>query len=125
MKKVIFDTSAFLALINNEDGKDIIEPLLANSVMLSVNVSEVVSELITKLHLSQKHIDQALLLIGEIKEFDKDLAVQTGFLKEKYNELSFGERSCIALAQNLNLPLYTCNKHLNNWDFGIEIIQIR
>lgn len=123
MKKVIFDTSAFLALINNEDGKDIIEPLLTNSTMVSVSVSEIVSELVTKLNLSQVHIDKALSLIGEVREFNKDLAIRTGLLKD--NDLSFEERACIALAQSLNLPLYTCNRHLSDSDFGIEIIQIR
>ena len=42
MNKVILDASAFLALINNEDGKDIVEPLLPYSIMSSVNISEVV-----------------------------------------------------------------------------------
>ena len=44
MNKVILDTSAFLALLNNENGKDIIEPLLPYSIMSSVNISEVVRE---------------------------------------------------------------------------------
>jgi PIN domain nuclease of toxin-antitoxin system len=45
MNKVILNTSAFLALLNNEIGKDIVEPLLPHSIMSSVNIAEVVSEL--------------------------------------------------------------------------------
>lgn len=41
MNKVILDSSALLALIKNETGAIIIEKLLGNILMSSVNVSEV------------------------------------------------------------------------------------
>lgn len=46
MNKVILDASALLALIKKEHGAEIIEPLLGNIVMSSVNVSEVAAILL-------------------------------------------------------------------------------
>jgi ribonuclease VapC len=37
MNKVVLDASALLALINNEKGANIIEPLIGNIIMSSVN----------------------------------------------------------------------------------------
>ena len=41
MSKVVLDSSALLALINNESGATRVEELLGNIVMSSVNVAEV------------------------------------------------------------------------------------
>ena len=45
MSKVVLDSSALLALINNESGATRVEELLGNIVMSSVNVAEVASTL--------------------------------------------------------------------------------
>ena len=45
MSKVVLDSSALLALINNESGAARVEELLGNIVMSSVNVAEVASTL--------------------------------------------------------------------------------
>jgi len=79
MNKVILDASAFLALINNEDGKDIVEPLLPYSIMSSVNISEVVGELHSKLSIPLNQIHKILYLISEIHPFDKELATASGY----------------------------------------------
>ena len=44
MNKVVLDASALLALINNEKGANIIEPLIGNIIMSSVNVTEVAAK---------------------------------------------------------------------------------
>jgi len=80
MNKIILDTSAFLALLNNENGKDVVEPLLPCSIMSSINISEVVSELNSKLSLPINQIQKILYLVSEIYPFDKNLAIQSGLL---------------------------------------------
>lgn len=127
MNKVILDSSAFLALINNETGKDVVEPLLHHAIMSSVNVSEVVSELNTKLSIPESQIQKILSLINEIYPFDKPLAVSTGLLKQNHLHLglSLGDRACLALASHLSLPVYTANKIWSKLDTGITIYQIR
>ena len=127
MNKVVLDSSAFLALVNNEIGKDIVEPLLPNSVMSSVNISEVVSELHSKLSLPLIQIQKILYLISEIHPFDKELAIQSGFLKQSCSHLglSLGDRACLALASHLSLPIYTADKIWSKLDTSLIITQIR
>lgn len=127
MNKVVLDSSAFLALVNNEIGKDVVEPLLPNSIMSSVNVSEVVSELNTKLLLPLSQIQKILYLISKIRHFDKELAIQSGLLKQSCSHLglSLGDRACLALASHLNLPVYTADKAWSKLDSDLTITQIR
>lgn len=127
MNKVILDSSAFLALVNNETGKNIVEPLLHDAIMSSVNISEVVSELNTKLSIPEPQIQKILSLINEIYPFDKNLAVTAGLLKQSHLHLglSLGDRACLALASHLSLPVYTADKIWSKIDIGITINQIR
>jgi PIN domain nuclease of toxin-antitoxin system len=46
MNNVILDASALIALIRNEPGAKIVEELLGNIIMSSVNISEVASILL-------------------------------------------------------------------------------
>ena len=127
MNKVILDASAFLALVNNEAGKDVVEPLLPYSIMSSVNISEVVSELNSKLSLPIEHIQKILCLIPEVYQFDKNLAIQAGLLKKSVTHLglSLGDRACLALADHLTLPVYTADKAWSKLHTDITITQIR
>lgn len=127
MNKVILDASAFLALVNNEAGKDVVEPLLPYSIMSSVNISEVVSELNSKLSLPIEHIQKILCLIPEVYQFDKNLAIQVGLLKKSVTHLglSLGDRACLTLAVHLTLPLYTADKAWSKLHTDITITQIR
>ena len=127
MNKVILDASAFLALVNNEAGKDVVEPLLPYSIMSSVNISEVVSELNSKLSLPIEHIQKILCLIPEVYQFDKNLAIQAGLLKKSVTHLglSLGDRACLTLADHLTLPVYTADKAWSKLHTDITITQIR
>ena len=127
MNKVILDASAFLALINNEDGKDIVEPLLPYAIMSSVNISEVVGELHSKLSIPLNQIHKILYLISEIHPFDKELATASGLLKQSCSHLglSLGDRACLSLASHLNLPVYTADKSWSKLDTNLTITQIR
>ena len=41
--KIIIDASAILALINNEEGKDVVEQYLNNALISTINFSEVIT----------------------------------------------------------------------------------
>ena len=114
MNKVILDASALLALINNEKGADKIEPLIGNIVMSSVNVTEVASKLYDIL--GDNSEEQCKLsiepFISSIIDFDKSQCYIAASLKNqtKHKSLSLGDRACIALALQLELPVYTADK---------------
>lgn len=127
MKKVILETSAFLTLLNNEQGKDIIEPLLSNSIMSSLSVAEIVTSL-SQLLIPSPQIHKILFLINEVISFDKQASIAASLLNQKYPELTLTERATLILAKELQLPLYTAKTSWNLLDLtelNIEIIIIR
>lgn len=114
MNKVIFDASALLALINNEQGANKLEPLIGNIVMSSVNVTEVAGKIYDIL--GNNNEEQCKLsiepFIHSIIEFDKTQCYIAASLKNqtKHKGLSLGDRACLATALQLGLPVYTADK---------------
>lgn len=114
MNKVVLDASALLALINNEKGADKVEPLLGNIVMSSVNVSEVAGKLYDVF--GENNEEQCKLsiepFINSIIDFDKSQCYMAALLKNKtkHKGLSLGDRACLAVALQLELPVYTADK---------------
>lgn len=130
MNKVILDASALLALINNENGADIVEPLIGNIIMSSVNVTEVAAKVYDLLGNNSE--DQCKLsiepFIHSIIDFDKSLCYLAASLKAhtKHKGLSLGDRACIATALQLELPVYTADKvwaDLNIPDLKLKLIR--
>ena len=113
MSKVVLDSSALLALINNESGAARVEELLGNIVMSSVNVAEVASTLSAILD-NEEELQLAIEpFIHSIIEFDKLQAYTTASLKNSTKHIglsSLGDRACIALGITLGLPIYTADK---------------
>jgi len=112
MSKVVLDSSALLALIKNETGGDVIENLLGNIVMSSVNVSEVASILLDSSMSLEECKDVIEPFIDSIISFDTELAFIAASLKKLTNHkgLSLGDRACIGLGVFLELPVYTADK---------------
>ncbi len=114
MNKVVLDASALLALINDEKGADIVEPLIGHIIMSSVNVTEVASKIYDLL--GSNNEDQCKLsiepFINTIIDFDKTLCYSAAALRNftKHKGLSLGDRACLALALQLDLPVYTADK---------------
>jgi PIN domain nuclease of toxin-antitoxin system len=115
MSKVVLDTSALLALINNETGKDRVIEILPSSIMSSVNVAEAASILMARFNMP-KEVVQSIIqkLIENIVSFTSEQAYIAGELNiinmEKKLNLSLGDRACLALAKDLQIPVYTADK---------------
>jgi PIN domain nuclease of toxin-antitoxin system len=115
MSKVVLDTSALLALINNETGKDRVIAILPSSIMSSVNVAEAASILMARFN-TPKEVVQSIIqkLIENIVSFTSEQAYIAGELNiinmEKKLNLSLGDRACLALAKDLQIPVYTADK---------------
>lgn len=112
MSKVVLDASALLALIKNETGGNIIENLLGNIVMSSVNVSEVASILLDSSMSLEECKDVIEPFVDSIISFDSELSFVAASLKKltKHKGLSLGDRACIALGIKLKAPIYTADK---------------
>ena len=112
MNKVVLDASALLALIKNELGANVIEELLGNIIMSSINVAEVASILLDSDMSSEEAKEAIAPFIDSIISFDFEHSIACASLKKttKHLGLSLGDRACIALGISLNLPIYTADK---------------
>ena len=109
---IVLDASALLALLKNEPGADIVEGLLGNIVMSSLNVCEVAAILLDSPMTIKEYQDSMLPFISTIVPFDEEFAFLTASLKKKTKScgLSLGDRACLALGQKMKLPVYTADK---------------
>jgi PIN domain nuclease of toxin-antitoxin system len=109
---VVLDSSALLALIQNEPGAEIIKPLLNVTVMSTINVAES----LTVLQRTNIPTQEALSLINDIVNmivpFDLEQARHVAELQShlQHKGLSLGDRACIALGVKLQASIYTADK---------------
>lgn len=129
VSKVVLDASALLALMNAEPGADrVIHALLESEcVLLSVNLTEVLTRLIDRGASAQEAADRIQTTGLTIVAFDQTLAVAAAKLRTatRPQGLSLGDRACLALAQQLGTPALTADRAWRGLDLGIEIEMIR
>lgn len=110
MSEWVLDSSALLAVIQNEPGREGVEAVLQAGVAMSVvNKSEVVSRLADQGQ-SQTEIESKLDQFDIVYHpFDERAAWLTGLLRPPTRDagLSLGDRACLALAIDLQLPVLT------------------
>ena len=128
MSKYVLDASAILALLKREAGSDQVSTAIADGAAIgAVNLSEVVAKL-TEAGMPEPVIHQALDPLGlDVHSCDERLAYEAGSLRAATKQLglSLGDRSCVALARALNLPLLTSDRAWGNLDIGIAVRVIR
>jgi PIN domain nuclease of toxin-antitoxin system len=127
MAEAIIDASALLALINGEDGADVVAGVIEHSAITAANLSEVVAVL------QQRGVpDMAIrALVADLKldtlDVDGPLAMDAGLLRRATQSLglSLGDRLCLAVAERERLPVYTADRAWAGLDIGVEIRMIR
>lgn len=126
--RVVFDTSAFLAIINSESGSEVAQQNISSACMCTINMAEVVTYLVRNGYTDDTTIQQIVNLIKTIP-LDEQIAITAGKMVgvTKSFGLSLGDRSCLATAQILNLPVYTADKKWSDISdkLGVNVIQIR
>ena len=113
MIKHILDASAVLAVLNGEPGQKKVIPILAESAISSVNLTEVAAKLLEAgMDEAGARLAVSVLGIGEIVDFTEDLAWEAARLRPltRGYGLSLGDRACLALAIKLKLPAVTADK---------------
>jgi ribonuclease VapC len=127
VNEVVLDASAILALLNAEPGAEAVEETLPGAVISTVNLSEAVAKLAEK-GMPETVIRVALGEIGlRVIPFDEGLAYRAGMLRVSTRSagLSFGDRACLALGRQLNLPVLTTDRDWASVDVGVEVRLIR
>jgi len=127
-RRWVLDASALLALLNNEPGEGLVaEAINQMAVMSAVNLSEVVAKL-RDAGIPAQEIHEILEPLGiEIIDFDLELAYRTGMLRlvTKKAGLSLGDRACLALAEQLGVPLLTADRSWKELPLSLDIQLIR
>jgi len=112
MTTAVIDASAILALLLGEPGAQKVAAVLADSVVTTINLSEVVGYY-ARNGASGAGIRTMLdALPCERVPFDEDLAYATGLLLPLTRSvgLSLGDRACLALAKQLDVPAITADQ---------------
>lgn len=127
MSRVVLDASALLALLNQEEGAERVAPFLADAVISTVNLAEVVTRLALA-GMPETAIREALALLPlESVPFDVGQAIEVGLLAPttRPSGLSLGDRACLVLARSFDATAVTADQAWVGIDAGVAVELIR
>lgn len=128
LSRIVLDSSAILAVIHQEPGwEKLPRTLLETAVVSTVNLAEVQSKLVISGWHPEDAWQDATAVVREVFAFTAEHANVTGNLisQTRASGLSLGDRSCLALALELNAPVYTADRSWKTLKLGIPIHVIR
>lgn len=128
MSRCVIDSSALLALLNQEPGSEQLTPALMKGAILgAVNAAEVQTKLVDSGGDPQKVWQYVVGLVSAVEPFQESHAQIAGTLvtKTKLLGLSLGDRACIALGISLGLPIYTADRAWTKLKLGIRVHLLR
>ncbi len=111
MSEAVLDSSAVLALLLAEPGADKVQATLPGALFSAVNFAEVMTKLCER-GMPQDLARTAIETLGaEVVDFGVEHACITGDLRNVTRSagLSLGDRACLALAQQRQLPAMTAD----------------
>lgn len=123
----VLDASALLALLRREPGAERVQAVLPQSVMSSVNLTEVVSKLVAR-GAPEAEVRAILSAIQpSVLAYEEDLAIDVGLMhaSTRSRGLSLGDRACLALARRLAAMALTTDRAWREVDVGAAIEVIR
>ncbi len=126
MSKIIFDSSAILALLKMEDGHEVVSGKLDDAIVSSVNFCEVLTVISRKGFGQEQIIKFVKETFLHTEDFDNEQAIiAASFNDVTQNGLSLGDRSCLALAKIKNLPVLTADRAWQLLESGVDVQLIR
>jgi len=127
VSEAVLDASALLALVNQEPGHGEVARTIPDAAISAVNLSEVAAKL-AESGMPEEFIREALEgLAIDVHDFGRELAFQTAMLRPptKHKGLSLADRACLALGQQLNLPVITADRVWKELDLEVEVKLVR
>jgi ribonuclease VapC len=125
--KFVLDSSALIALLNEETGASLVADNITDSIISAVNLSEVVTKLCSR-GISENDIHRALEAIGfMVISFEEVQAYQCGWLNTSTKQLGLplGDRACLSLAKMVDLPVLTADRTWAGLSIGVNVKVIR
>lgn len=127
MTETVLDASVVLALINREPGWEAARSLMATGHVSAVNLAEVVSKLIEQ-GLAPAQAERVVSVLAcSISDVDRRQGLRMGTLhaQTRGRNISLGDRACLALGEQLSLPIVTADRAWAALDLGLEIRLLR
>ena len=105
---VVLDASALLAYLKGESGEKVVDGVLAESVISSVNWAEVVQKSIAAEVEVDGMLDDLQALGLKVEPFTPEDGEKTGRLWQQTRQagLSLGDRACLSLGLRLGVPVF-------------------
>lgn len=124
---VVLDASALLAYLQDEPGGDIVDAVLAESVMSSVNWAEVIQKSISAGVNVEGMLDDLQALGLTIEPFTLSDGEMAGRLWQQTRQygLSLGDRACLSLGSRLGVPILTSDRTWASLRLSLDIKVIR
>ncbi len=128
-REFVVDASALLAWIQDENGGAVVEDLMDQLVISTVNWIEVAQRTLSRnasVPLLRSRLDRRGLLFAELTIQDAEIAADLR-LPTQHAGLSLADRVCLALAKRLGLPALTADSAWSEVDVDIDVkvVQIR
>jgi len=127
VSEAVLDASSLLALVNQEPGHEEVARTIPDAAISAVNLSEVAAKL-AESGMPEEFIREALEgLTIDVHDFGRELAFQTAMLRPptEHKGLSLADRACLALGQQLNLPVITADRVWKELDLEVEVMLVR
>jgi ribonuclease VapC len=107
---IVLDSSAILALLNDEPGVGTVEAVLGCAIVGAANLAEVAAKLADK-GLTRAEVGEALGIFHDVRPMSREQALAAGMLRAPTRTLglSLGDRACLALAMELKASAMTCD----------------
>jgi len=127
MTKVVLDTSAILALLQQEKGADFILALVGDAVISAVNAAEVQTKLVRDGMVPADARSDLEACVQSIVAFDADQSEMAAKLIQQTKPfgLSLGDRACLALGLAINSPVYTADRAWAQLQVGVDVRLVR
>jgi len=127
MSRIVLDSSAILAFLQQEPGADVITKLLHRAMASAVNVAEVQSKLIRDGMPAEEAKIAVERCLSTIEPFDSELASVAAalILPTQKLGLSLGDRACLALGLAMKAPVYTADRAWAQLQVGVEVRLVR
>ena len=124
MASAVLDSSAILAVLNDEPGADVVEAVMDDALISTVSYAEVVAKLVERGSSSMEAQSALQSMALTSVDFDIGLAQRTGVLRRETLKrgLSLGDRACLALAEREGVPALTSDR---SWVGAVSSIEIR
>lgn len=127
MAEAVLDSSAVLAVLQQEAGADVVTTVLEHAVVSAVNYAEIVGKLVERGATLEEARRTLSAIDLQIVAYDAGLAERTGELihATRRQGISLGDRACIALAEREHAPAYTADRRWSQISCAADIRLIR